>query len=1174
MHPTRILAKYKDAASLQNSGASLQALGLSIQRQFQLVPGLVVLDSADNARQMKVATVPEDPARVLLDRIQALEESGAFEYVQPSYIYHSLLVPNDSSFTDGTLWGLRNTGSAGGVRGADIGAVAAWDLTTGSTNVIVAIVDSGIRYSHQELSRQMWRNPGEIAGNGLDDDKDGWIDNVFGINAVTRSGDPFDDNDHGTHVAGIIGAAANDGNPHVGVAWHVRLMACKFLAADGFGTSDDALAAIDFAVKNGARVINGSFAGGTFERAFLDALIEARKAGVLFVAAAGNDFSDNDSYPVYPASYQLDNVIAVAAIDRQDHLADFSNYGRGTVHLGAPGVDIFSSIALSDAAYETFSGTSMAAPHVAGVAALLLAKYPNASVPELRERLLSTVVQVPTLADKTTTGGRVNAYRALSATPDGTMELAFDPPENSDLSARRPVPFYVTVTDLSGVTNATVRARVDGAAGDVVFQNNGVSPDFKAADEVYSATLTLPTAPGAFQITFTVEAPGKTNIVRTVNYNIASPPLNDNFADALEFPSEGGTLQWTNRFATIETSEPKHAQIPSVAASVWWNWTPRTDTPVIVDTTGSAFDTVLAVYTNSTLQSLKEVASADDAGSHKQGYVTFNARAGIVYHIAVAGFSAADVGVIRLRVEPGGGPDVIPPLVIVTSPDTGLVVTNTTDAKIVVSGTAIDPAPNVTGVRQVQVQVNRDVASTAIGTTNWSSTVLLREGQNRIKVVATDFAGNASPTKNIVVTYRPLISPNDDITNAIPILGTTGTMTGNNSRATRQSGEPTHAGNAGGKSIWWSFQPTLDGVLSLSTANSSFNTLLALYSGAAPQMSALAPLASNDDAQPDVDFSKVAAAIKAGETYYIAVDGFGGSTGLVQLAYSFVPATVCSLKIDPSEGGSVLADGKYFESGAQLTLTATADPFYYFDHWEGSVTSTENPLHLQIMHNLQLVARFRAQEFSDGFESGDLKKLAWKTSGNLPWAVQGNIVQAGKFAARSGAITNGQKSSLQLTSVCRAGTGSFAVRVSSEPTWDVLGFYLNGRELVRWSGESGWTNFTFNVPAGTNTMEWRYSKDHLNSAGWDGAAIDSLDLPLAMPVDASTPAKLVLQRFADGEFQLNLAGQTGQTYQIQSSPDLVSWQTVSTNVARAGAVRWDNHLSGSVPRLFYRAIVP
>lgn len=1174
-HPTRIIAKYADAPRLQSSGAALESLGLAVQRRYPALPGLVVLDLQE-AQAKKLANVSEAAsAAQLVERIRALQETGAFEYVQPSYVYTNLLTPNDLNFRNGTLWGLRNTGIDGGTAGADIDAVHAWDITTGSTNVIVAVIDTGIRYTHEELYPQMWVNPNEVSGNNFDDDNDGYRDDIFGINAARGNGDPFDDNDHGSHVAGTIGAAANDGNPHVGVAWHVRLMACKFLEADGFGMTEDAITCVNYAVEHGARIINASWAGAPFDRALYDTLAAARKAGVLILAGAGNDGSDNDRTPVYPASYKLDNIITIAAVDRKDRLAWFSNYGRSSVHLAAPGDEIFSTTAETDLAYSSYSGTSMATPHVAGVAALILAKYPDASVPEMRTRLLSTAVQIPTLSGMTVTGGRLNAFRALSAAPDGVLELALDPPEGSDLSARRPVTFSVTVTDLSSVTNATVRARITGSSEEIVFRNDGVTPDFKGADEVYTAEVTLPATPGPFGIEFTVAAPGKTPLTQSVSYNIASPPLNDNFADAFELPGEGAFVQWTNRFGTLEPGEPLHAQVPSAAASVWWNWTPAKNTSVIVDTTGSSFDTIVGVYTNSPVNKLKEVASADDGASQKQAYVIFEAKAGVVYHIAVAGFSAPDAGAIRLRVEPGGNIDTVAPVLTVTSPASGLVLTNANDPKVTITGTAADPLPNASGVRQVQVQVNRDVASTATGTTNWSSTVLLREGQNRIRVVAHDYAGNSSPTRTITVTYQLLISPNDALTNAVELVGLEDTVTGNNSRASKEPGEPLHAGVAGGKSIWWKTQPTTDGLLTLNTVNSTFNTLLALYSGPATQMSGLKLIASNDDALRGSDFSKIVQPIKGGQTYCIAVDGFNGATGLVQLAYSLIPTTVWTLNASAAGGGTVSPTNGFYQIGDRAILTATPDQFYVFDRWDGSVTSRENPLALAMEGDMQLVARFAPVEFSEGFESGNLSKLSWRTSGNLPWVVQTNVVQAGKFAARSGSITNGQRTSLILTGLFRAGTGSFGVRVSSEQTWDVLEFFVNGRSVSRWSGEVPWTPYSFSTVSGTNMLEWRYSKDFLNTkAGLDAAFIDNLDLPLVIQPDSSTPAHLDITHLLSGAVRLDVHGQTNQMYILQNSADLKVWQPVATNVAKAGLYRWDGAIAPNQSRAFYRAVSP
>jgi hypothetical protein len=1020
----------------------------------------------------------------------------------------------------------------------------------------------------------MWRNPGEIPGNGIDDDRNGFVDDVFGPNPAGGNGNPFDDNDHGTHVAGTIGAAANDGHPHVGVAWNVRLMACKFLGSFGFGTTDDAIRCLNYAVAHGAKVVNASWGGGPFERALLDALTAARRRGVLFVAACGNDFSDNDASSFYPASYRLDNVIAVASVDRRDRLSSFSNFGRNSVHLGAPGDSIFSCTSGSDSSYDTFDGTSMAAPHVSGVAALILAKFPNASVPEVRERLLSTAVPIPSLDGKTFTGGRVNAFRALSATPDGVLELGFDPPENSDLSARRPVRFAVTVTDLSSVTDATVRATVQPSGSEVMFRNDGAGGDETAGDEVYTADLTLPVVPGPFNIVFNVSAPDKESASRTVTYNIAAPPLNDHFADALDIPSEGALLQWTNRFATVEAGEPAHAQSPSAGNSVWWNWVPSSNGPVMIDTAGSSFDTVLAVYTNNILNTLRTVAFGDDAAGRKQGRVAFTAVSGSIYHIAVAGYSAADFGTIRLRVEPGGEPDTTAPEVLVAGPASGLIVTNASDPKVLVTGTAFDPVPNASGVRQVQVQVNRNVASTALGTTNWSSTVLLREGLNRIKVSATDYAGNSSPIRSVTVTYDPLISPNDLFTNAFEVSGPAGAATGDNSRAGKEPDEPVHGEGAAGKSIWWFYRAQSDGVLSLSTVNSAFDTILAVYDGGTGGVGTLQPLASNDNAANGAEFSSIQQPLKAGQTCYIAVDGADVESGVVRLEFSFRPAPVWRVSVSAGEGGSAEPASAYFEGGSTINLRAVPNPFFQFDSWEGSVSSVENPFAIPVNADMEFRALFRSTRFSDGFETGDLTGLAWSGSGTVPWLVQSSVVQAGSFAARSGEIGNGQRTSLMLTDVFRAGSGAFGVRVSSEPTWDTLEFLLNGRRLNRWSGEVGWTDYQFDIPAGTNTLEWRYSKDFSNTkAGLDAAFIDNLDLPLGVPVDSTTPARLALRRLASGVVELTVSGQNNQVYVIESCSAWDAWTPVSTNAAQNGVIRWVANPGPLDSALFYRAVV-
>jgi serine protease len=330
-------------------------------------------------------------------------------YAEPDYRVYAERVPNDPRFRDGTLWGLHNAGQFGGKPDADIDAREAWNTITDASDVVVAVIDTGADYTHPDLAANMWTNPDELPGNGLDDDANGYIDDVHGYDFHDADGDPQDDVGHGTHVAGTIAARGNNGIGVTGVAWRARLMAVRFLSWDG-GFMSDAIESLNYAVANGAAISNNSWGGLGFSQGLLDAITAARDAGHLYVAAAGNGGSDRigddtDSIPFYPAGLPADNVIAVAALDRRDRLANFSNYGDESVDLGAPGVGVFSTI---PGGYEADDGTSMATPHVSGALALLKSQHPDWTADKLKARLLDTVTPIPALAGKTVTGGRLN----------------------------------------------------------------------------------------------------------------------------------------------------------------------------------------------------------------------------------------------------------------------------------------------------------------------------------------------------------------------------------------------------------------------------------------------------------------------------------------------------------------------------------------------------------------------------------------------------------------------------------------------------------------------------------------------------------------------------------------------------------------------------------------------
>jgi subtilisin family serine protease len=358
------------------------------------------------------------------EAIARLRRNPRIEYAEPNFIVHAEGVPDDPIYPE--LWSLHNTGQDGGTPGADIHAENAWQVTTGNRSVVVGVIDTGIDYRHQDLAANIYRNPREIPGNGIDDDGNGFVDDVRGWDFANDDNDPDDDAGHGTHVAGTIGAVGNNGVGVVGVAWSVSLVPIKFLGADGSGSTSDAIAAIEYATEIGAVITNNSWGGAPFSQSLSDAIEDAGAAGSLFVAAAGNDAGNDDLVPHYPSGYAAANIVSVAATDRHDLLASFSNYGASSVDLAAPGVEITST--LPGGQYGLASGTSMAAPHVTGAAALLKSVEPQIGVTELKSRLLTLADPLPSLAGRTVSGGRLNAFLSVSGPetipPGAVLDLA------------------------------------------------------------------------------------------------------------------------------------------------------------------------------------------------------------------------------------------------------------------------------------------------------------------------------------------------------------------------------------------------------------------------------------------------------------------------------------------------------------------------------------------------------------------------------------------------------------------------------------------------------------------------------------------------------------------------------------------------------------------------------
>ena len=420
--PGELLVKLRAGAPPAVRPVVRQALGAELVRTFDL----------NGVEHLRLA-----PGQSLERALELLRSGAAapwVEYAEPNYFLYADQLPDDPLLS--RAWGLHNLGQSGGLKDADGDVLEAWQATTGSASVVVAIIDSGIDWLHPDLAANIWSNPGELAGNGRDDDGNGYIDDVRGWDFVNNDSDPRDDNGHGTHTAGTVGALGGNGLGLAGVAWNVRLMPLKFLDAGGTGTTANAILAIQYAARMGVRITNNSWGGGSRSTS-LQSAIDA--AGALFVASAGNDASSTRSYP---AGYDSAGIVSVAATTATDGLASYSNYSSTWVDLGAPGDNVYSCRPGNQYGYD--SGTSMAAPHVAGVAALLLAQNPGWSTAQLKSRILGTTDALAALSGRCVTGGRLNARRAL-----GAGELPLDtlaPATVTDLLASEAGPHTVTLT--------------------------------------------------------------------------------------------------------------------------------------------------------------------------------------------------------------------------------------------------------------------------------------------------------------------------------------------------------------------------------------------------------------------------------------------------------------------------------------------------------------------------------------------------------------------------------------------------------------------------------------------------------------------------------------------------------------------------------------------------------
>ena len=390
---SRLLVKFRQSRSLlEKQDLYLQAMVSHIQR----------FKSIQDLESHQFSTAAEADKALLL-----YQNSPQVIYVERDYRVKIADIPNDELFA--SQWGLQNTGLSNGINDIDINAPEAWSITVGNSNTVIGIIDTGVDYHHPDLIKNLWVNPNEIANNQIDDDENGYIDDIHGVNVIDGTGNPLDDNNHGTHVAGIIAATGNNQIGTSGVLQNAKIISCKFIDSSGSGNISDAISCLDYLANLKANVIatNNSWGGSDYSKALYEAIASHIKQGILFVTAAGNNGADNDQKEFYPSNYLLPNIIAVAAIDQSGALANFSNYGRYMVHAAAPGVSILSTIAQS---YQEMDGTSMATPFVTGLAGLIKAYYPSADWSHIKNRMLASGKSLNALQDATLTGKLIRAY--------------------------------------------------------------------------------------------------------------------------------------------------------------------------------------------------------------------------------------------------------------------------------------------------------------------------------------------------------------------------------------------------------------------------------------------------------------------------------------------------------------------------------------------------------------------------------------------------------------------------------------------------------------------------------------------------------------------------------------------------------------------------------------------
>ena len=1064
----RVIIKLKPGQDEESIKKIIDEVGGVLHTPFQ-GSGFMIVELSE----LTIEAVPE-AIQVISTRRDVLE------YVEPDYIIHAALIPDDPRFVDGTQLGLNNLGQNGGTDDADIDAPEGWEIIHDASNVTIAVIDTGTRYTHQDLAENMWVNAGETPNDKIDNDQNGVIDDIFGFNSINNTGDPNDDNGHGTLVAGIIGAVGDNGIGVTGIAWRTQLMAVKFLSEDGNGVVTDAVECINYSRLNGAQVINASWSGGGFSQTMLNAIEETRKAGILFVTAAGNLSNDNDLVPLFPANFFLDNIVSVASSTRNDEISHFSNFGESTVDIAAPGSAIFTTFNRTDFDYVTRSGTSMAAPYISGVIALLKANFPNEDHKTLINRLLVGGDKVSETQDKVRSGARVNLSASLNLETVPELPEFIEPLRTQAAGEGESVIFHVEV---SGDPPLTYNWSKDGQPIPGATQNFLIVDNIDISKEgIYKVKVGNE---------FGVNGSSASLFVATVRPELgeALDTLDFNWRSvgfALWLDQSDDTRDGVDAAASGFISDGLISQFGTTiegpgSGSFWW----RSSSEVL-------FDFLLFVIDGEQQISI--------SGINDWSEYTFSIPEG--EHVLAWAYTkdeSLSIGDDRGYVDNFvfSPENIIPPQIV--SESTNRVATPGANVKFSVIATGSGP---------LNYQWEKD------------GTVLA--GETKALLNLTD----VKPTDT--GTYRVEVSNSAETT--LSNIFNLSVQASNNalSLALDNNDWPWNNGN----DVPWFNQDTIafDGFDSLQggsisdNESSSFETsvigpgLISFYwkvssEDGNDELTFIIDDQPRESISGEVEWQQVNFSVPAGAhvlRWVYVKNGsltLGADTGWIdQFQFKSIDADLPFLTRQPKNTLVFLGERVSFNAEA-----SGAQPLIYQWRKNDSALLGENSNTLELTATSSSDAGAYAVEVTNSFGSvmsdrvaltvfndGDplgqaleLSESTWKTDGSNKWFPQAVVNRDGNDALQSGPLKDGQFSEFSIN-LEGSRTLSFWWKVSSEQNRDYLRFYIDNTRIAEISGIFDWQQQHIPIPEGIHNLRWIYEKDFNGSKGQDAAWVDNL----------------------------------------------------------------------------------